>query len=225
MSKNRINTVLFDLDGTLTDPGPGITKSVQYSLRKCDIDVVDLAELEKFIGPPLAQSYVNFYAFSKEESLRAVDYYREYFSEKGLYENELYPGIPELLEELSHKGISLGLATSKPTVFAERILAYFELDRFFHKVIGSNMDNTRTDKKEIIDVALQELGKSPSEAIMIGDRMHDILGARAHSVKSVGVLYGYSPEGELEEIGPDFLVEDVDSLRDVLREHMGDLIS
>lgn len=212
-----IDTVLFDLDGTLSDPKIGITKSVQYSLKKYNIEIDDLSELEKFIGPPLKESYIKYFSFSESESIAAIDYYREYFSEQGMYENTLYPGIADLLQSLKDKGVTIALATSKPTFFAEKILQHFEIDQFFTEIVGSNMDNTRTDKRSIIDYALGKLNKSHSSSIMIGDRKHDLIGARSNSVGTIGVLYGYGSEEEIAKENPDYIVGTVSELETTLQ--------
>ncbi len=209
-------TILFDLDGTLTDPGRGITKSVQYSLKKFDIPVEDLKTLHTFIGPPLGESFRQYFGFSEDQSRMAIDYYREYFSEKGLYENEIYPGIPDLLAGLKERGVTTAVATSKPTRFARQILEHFKLDHLFDEIIGSNLDNTRTDKKDIIAFALDQLNRNNKESLMVGDRKHDIIGAVAHKMESVGVLYGYGSREELEGAGADWIAGDVSELGRIL---------
>lgn len=213
-----VDTILFDLDGTLTDPKIGITKSVQYSLKKFGIIVDDLDELNKFIGPPLKESFMKYFSLTEEEAIKAIDYYREYFSENGMYENEVYDGIPELLKVLNDQGIKVAVATSKPTHFAEKILKHFKMDHYFHEIIGSNLDNTRTNKKEIIEYTLRQLKKNNTESIMIGDRKHDIIGAQANSVKSVGVLYGYGDRAEIESENPEFIAKDVKELGKILHQ-------
>jgi phosphoglycolate phosphatase len=207
-----ITTILFDLDGTLTDPKVGITKSVQYSLKKFDIEVCDLDELDKFIGPPLKDSYMKFYGFTEDKATQAIDYFREYFPEKGIFENTLYPGIPELLSSLKQQGLTLAVATSKPTLFAEKIISHFKLDPYFDGIYGSNLDNTRTNKGEIIAFALDALGKKENKALMVGDRMHDIVGAKTNSLPSIGVLYGYGNREELEKAQADSIVATVEEL-------------
>ena len=207
-----IDAILFDLDGILTDPGTGITKSVQYSLKKYQIDIKDLSKLYKFVGPPLKDSYMKYFSFSDEKAAEAVEYYREYYSEKGIYENSVYDGVPELLEWLKKRGLKIALATSKPTRFAKTIIRHFKMDRFFDQIIGSNLDNSRTDKKEIIEEALGRLKKKNSEVLMIGDRKFDIVGAKANGVKSVGVLYGYGSKEEIENEGPNFIAKNAADL-------------
>lgn len=172
-------TILFDLDGTLTNPALGITNSLAYALEKFNIEVTDKKELYRFIGPPLQDSFENFYHFSKEDSLKAVDFYRDYFRHKGLYENEVYQGIPDLLERLKAQGKKLLVATSKPEEFARQILKHFELFDYFDLVAGASMDGSRRLKGDVIAHALTSAQVSDlSAAIMIGDREHDIIGAK-----------------------------------------------
>lgn len=208
--------IFFDLDGTLTDPMLGITSSVQYALAKFGISVRYLKELIPFIGPPLAQSFQQFYGFSEEQAKEAVEYYREYFSPKGIFENEIYPGIPQLLRALYDTGFDLAVTTSKPRVYAERILKHFGIDEYFTLVAGSELDGTRVKKDEVIRYALDAYGIEGKKALMIGDRMHDMEGAAACGVESVGVLYGYGSREELTAAGAAHLVESVKELREFL---------
>lgn len=210
--------IFFDLDGTLTDPMLGITSSVQYALAKFGISVRYLKELIPFIGPPLAESFRQFYGFSGEQAQEAVKYYREYFAPKGIFENEIYPGIPELLENLHNAGFELAVATSKPRVYAERILRHFGIEEYFSFVSGSELDGTRVKKAEVIQYALDAYGIRGKDALMIGDRKHDMEGAAACGVESVGVLYGYGSRQELEEAGAGHIVENVKELQSFLLE-------
>ena len=208
--------VLFDLDGTLTDSKVGITKSVQYALSKFDIREDNLDNLEPFIGPPLSESFQTYYGFEPSQVQDAVDFYREYFSTSGMYENVVYPGIPDLLVDLKSKRKELIVATSKPTVFANQILNTFNLDQYFTAVVGSHLDGTRTSKTEIIAHALSTLGKSKENgAVMVGDREHDIIGAQGNAIDSIGVTYGYGSLLELQRANPTHLahaVEDIGAL-------------
>lgn len=205
--------ILFDLDGTLTDPGEGITNSVAYALERFGIAVPDKKSLEVFIGPPLADCFMKFYGFDHEKAIKAISYYREYFRDRGIFENFVYPGIPEMLKKLKSSGKTLILATSKPEVFAERILERFGLAEYFTAVTGSLLDNTRTDKHDVIEAALEKAGVSDrSCAVMIGDREHDIIGAKKSQLASVGVTYGYGSREELENAGADLIADNVDSL-------------
>lgn len=200
--------ILFDLDGTLTDPGLGITNSVMYALEKFDIRPVDRASLYRFIGPPLRNSFETYYGFSANTSELAVQYYREYFRDKGLYENEVYDGVTELLTQLRTQGKSLIVATSKPEPFAVKILEHFKLYDYFDFIAGATMDKTRNQKADIIKYALNSLHITPaSSAIMIGDREHDIIGAKANGLDSIGVLFGYGSYDELKKAGATFLAK------------------
>lgn len=192
--------IIFDLDGTLTDSGLGITNSVRYTLDKYSIEVKDNSELECFIGPPLNVSFEQFYGFSREESRNAVSIYREYYREKGIFENEVYDGIEKLLKDIKESGKIAAVATSKPELFARQILDHFGLSEYFAYIGGSKMDETRTDKAEVIDYVLGELKVTDkSRVVMVGDREHDMIGANKIGLDSIGVLYGY---GSLEELEP-----------------------
>lgn len=200
--------LLFDLDGTLTDPGLGITNSVMYALQKFDINVEDRTSLYKFIGPPLRVSFETFYGFSGEKSDLAIQYYREYFKEKGLYENEVYDGITDLLIQLKEQGKSLIVATSKPEPFAIEILRHFKLYDYFDFVAGATMDESRNTKADIIKYALEHCNiHEKSSAVMIGDREHDILGAKENELDSIGVLFGYGSLDELKKAGATFIAK------------------
>lgn len=217
---NKKKVILFDLDGTLTDPGVGITNSVMYALEKYGIIVSDRSELYKFIGPPLMQSFENYYGFDKNEAERAVSLYREYFRDRGIFENQVYDGIKQLLGTLKAKGKVVGLATSKPEVYAKQILEHFELDGDFDFISGSMMSGERTDKGEVIAWAVRLLGEkqkyTAEEMVMIGDREHDVNGARKNRITSIGVLYGYGSREELTEAGADAVVSSVGELAEML---------
>ena len=200
------NTVLFDLDGTLTDPGEGITNSVAYALRKYGIETEDKRELYKFIGPPLKDSFMKYYGFSETEALEAIDYYREYFRHKGIFENMVYEGIEDMLRRFHADGKRVVLATSKPEKFAVRILEHFELKKYFTVVAGASMDSSRSKKGDVIAYALSMCGDiDKSTAVMVGDREHDIIGAKENGLSSMGVLYGYGNETELKNAGADYI--------------------
>lgn len=198
--------ILFDLDGTLIDSGEGITNSVIYALKKYGIEVLDRRTLYRFIGPPLHQSFEKFYGFLPEQAKEAVEYYREYYREKGIYENVVYEGVEASLKKLFEAGKTLLVATSKPEAFARQILGHVGLSKYFKHIAGANMDGTRTDKAEVIAYALSLCGdKDVSKALMVGDREHDILGAKAIPVDAAGVLYGYGSYEELRDAGADVL--------------------
>ena len=204
--------ILFDLDGTLTDPKEGITKSVQHALAHFGIAVDDLDSLIPFIGPPLTDSFEMFYGFTHEQALEGVRVYREYFTQRGWRENREYAGVREMLRALKTAGFSLSVATSKPEVFALRILDYFHLTDYFDVVGGADLDGTRIRKADVIRYTLGRAGVSQSgqaleQVAMVGDREHDILGAKAVGIESVGVLYGYGSREELEAAGADALAE------------------
>lgn len=208
--------ILFDLDGTLTDPGIGITNSAIYALERFGISVSDRSELYPFIGPPLIDSFEKHYHFSRKDAETAVKYYREYYTDKGIFENLLYPNIDKLLRTLCENGKQVILATSKPEPFAKQILDYFRLSPYFHFVAGALLNETRTEKAEVIAHALTSCRISPCEAVMIGDREYDIFGAKQNKLTSVGVLYGYGSREELETAGADFIVETVNDLQTLL---------
>ncbi|MEY8352320.1 HAD family hydrolase [Lachnospiraceae bacterium 54-53] len=209
--------LLFDLDGTLTDPKEGITKSVRYALKAFGIEVEDLDELCCFIGPPLKDSFMEYYGFSEEDGRKAVQIYREYFSDKGLYENKVYEGTGQVLRSLSETGKKLYVASSKPEVFVRKILRHFELDSCFTFMGGADLGEIRVKKADVIRYVLEENGITDRDrVVMIGDRKHDILGARETGIDSVGVLYGYGSRQELEEAGADALAETIFDLQNLL---------
>ncbi len=213
MSMQRI--VLFDLDGTLTDPGLGISNSVIYALDKFGISVEDRSELYKFIGPPLLNSFMDFYGFDEEKASQAVTYYRELYNVTGKYENEVYAGVPEMLQKLKEQGCHLLVATSKPEFLAKDILEHFSLSQYFCVIAGSDLEGVRNTKGKVIDYALKQFAKQmdisieqiKENAIMVGDRFHDIHGAKENEIASVGVLYGYGNREELEQAGTDYVAE------------------
>lgn len=213
--------IIFDLDGTLTDPMVGITKSVQYALRSYGIEVEDLETLCPFIGPPLKDSFMEYYGFPPEQATEAISRYREYFTVTGLYENVEYSGIQELLSELKAHGKHLLVATSKPELFARQILEYFQMSEYFDFIGGASMDEVRVRKGDVIKYVLKENRITElSQVIMIGDREHDILGAKEAGLESVGVLYGYGNREELELAGADYVVATIEELGQLLCERM-----
>jgi phosphoglycolate phosphatase len=209
--------ILFDLDGTLTDSAIGITNSVMYALEKYGIVVSDRNELYKFIGPPLWDSFEKYYGFSKEEAKTAVEYFREYYRDKGIFENLVYDGFEDLLKTLKDNNKILIVATSKSEVFAKQILEYFNIAKYFTYIAGSNLDGTRVKKGEVIKYALESCNIIDlSKTIMIGDREHDIIGAKEVGINSIGVLFGYGDRNELEKAGADFIVATVADIGKVL---------
>ena len=205
---------LFDLDGTLTDPKEGITKCVQFALAQQGIREVDLNKLTPFIGPPLVDSFMEYYGLSREQALLATEDYRKRFSPIGIFENKVYPGIPQMLEKLKAAGMKLAVASSKPEAFVERILEHFSLRAYFDVVVGSNMDGTRVDKEEVVEEALRRLGRNVchENCAMVGDRKFDVSGAKEHGLTAVAVAYGYALKGELTEAQPDFIARTVQEL-------------
>jgi phosphoglycolate phosphatase len=192
--------IFFDLDGTLTDPKIGITRSIQYALGKLDRPVPLEDELTWCIGPPLLPSLKKLLG-DGELARKALSLYRERYSDIGLFENHVYPGVEDALSILSNSGRRLFVATSKPGVFAERIIERFELTAYFERVFGAELDGRRSDKTELLSHALQTTGVDPGHAIMIGDRMHDMIGARNNGMTAIGVLYGYGGRQELTAAG------------------------
>lgn len=212
--------LLFDLDGTLTDPKVGITTCVQYALADFGIDEPDLDKLEPFIGPPLKDSFMEFYHMTDEQAQRAIEKYRERFQDTGIFENELYGGIHDLLRTLKAAGMHLAVASSKPTVYVERILRHFKLDSYFEVVLGSELNGERVKKSQVVlEVLRKFFGDKPiqqDEVFVIGDRKYDIEAARAFHVESVGVAYGYGSMEELKEARADYIVKSVAELKKLL---------
>ncbi len=215
--KTTYTHLLFDLDGTLTDPAEGITRSVQYALRRFGIEVDDLHSLTPFIGPPLAESFREFYGFDDERIPEAIRVMREYFGSRGWRENRLYEGMPQLLGRLRAAGYTLAVATSKPVVFARRILDHFDLARHFAFTGGAELDGRRQAKAEVIAHVLRELHVADAAScLMIGDRRHDIAGAAAVGMDSCGVLWGYGSREELAEAGATRIAADLGELERLL---------
>ncbi|MBB3021175.1 phosphoglycolate phosphatase [Microvirga lupini] len=206
---------LFDLDGTLTDPKTGITRSVQYALERMGRPVPEADELTWMIGPPLIAGFTKLLGMA-DEAPEAVRLYRERFSDVGLFENEVYAGIPAVLRILQDKGIRLYVATSKPHVFARRILDHFELSRFFVGIYGSELDNRNADKRDLIRHILEQERFDPAQAVMIGDREHDAIGAKANGIMSIGVTWGYGSREELLAAGVACLVDDPQALEELV---------
>jgi phosphoglycolate phosphatase len=193
-------TIYFDLDGTLTNPKSGITRSIQYALERLGLAVPTEDELTWCIGPPLHASLQKLTG-SAELADRALLLYRERFSDIGLFENEAYAGIIDTLATLAVSTPRMFVATSKPAIYATRIVDHFGLKPYFERVFGSELDGTRVDKRDLLRYALDEARVDPNSAIMIGDRSHDVVGARTNGMTAIGVLYGYGSEAELREAG------------------------
>lgn len=211
------DVILFDLDGTLTDSSQGIINSVKYALKKYDIVAEDTTIIRKFLGPPLHESFKEYYGFNDDKAMEAVSFYREYFSTKGILENRVYNGITNLLEHLVNSGKSLIVATSKPQKFTDKIMEHFKLAEYFVFIAGSNMDGTRSKKADVIEYALQQCKITDnSKVVMVGDRMHDIIGAKAVGIDSIGVEYGYGDYDELNNAGATYIAKTVDELKSII---------
>ena len=199
MSK-KYEIFLFDLDGTITDSALGITNSVMYALKKFGIEETDRTKLYKFIGPPLTESFEKFYGFTKEQSLDGVKYYREYYHDKGIYENRVYDGLEEVLKKINEAGKQAIVATSKPEEYAKII-------------IDMEMDGGRGTKAQVITYALEKNDiTDKSNVLMIGDREHDVIGAHENGLDCLGILYGFGSRKEFEEAGADYIRENVEDI-------------
>lgn len=217
--------LLFDLDGTLTDSAEGIINCVKYALAKLGIEEKDMDKLRTFVGPPLQESFHDHYGLDEETTQKAVWYYRERFRTIGMYENAVYEGIPKLLKTMKENGKINLVASSKPEVFVKTILEHFDLAQYFDLIIGASMDNSRNTKEAVIEEALRQLKQMDvgsefcdDKCVMIGDRKYDICGAKYFGLRSIGVSYGFAPEGELKEASADVIVDTVDELTQVLLE-------
>lgn len=200
--------ILFDLDGTLTDSQDGIMNAIEYSLKTYGITVQDRNSLRPFLGPPLSESMQKYYGFDRIKAVEAVERFREYYNTRGLFENRIYPGVETMLKTVRDAGCRLFVATSKPEQVAQEILEHFGLAEYFDYIGGATPDDSRVKKADVVRYVL-DMAKiaRPLEAVMVGDRKHDILGARQNGLESVGVLYGYGDRQELEEAGADYLAE------------------
>lgn len=207
--------ILFDLDGTLTESGEGITKSVQYALEKLGQPEPDLKKLEVFVGPPLLQQFMKYAGLDEETAARAVEYYRERYTDIGIFENQVYPGVEDMLDKLRGKGYILAVASSKPERFVKKVLDHFDLTKYFHEIVGSEMNGGRTSKADVIEEALDRLhmGDHRDQVIMVGDKEPEVVGARKAGLKCLAVSYGYGSEDELKNAMP---LKIADSAQEVL---------
>ena len=220
MSEGRGRNVLFDLDGTLTDPADGIVGCIRHALESLGAPAYSASRLTRCIGPPLRESFAMLLGHPGEAVVEeAMRRYREQFEARGMYENRVYPGIPELLGEIGRMGWSAYVVTSKPRIYARKILDHFELSRFFVRVHGSEMDGRLTRKGELLANVLIAESLAAGDAVMVGDRAEDILGARATGIASIGVTYGYGGLEELRAAGPTRICEDPASVLAALRDH------
>ena len=206
--------IFFDLDGTLTESGEGITKSVQYALEKIGKPEEDLEKLKVFVGPPLMEQFMKYAGVDEATGRKAVEFYRERYEVKGIYENHPYEGVEKMLQELKRKGYILAVTSSKPEYYVTQILDYFKLSSYFDVAVGSEMNGARTSKSEVIEEALKRINMSDkrNEVLMVGDKEHDVLGARAAGLDCVAVAYGYGTQEELTEANPLKIVDSVDEL-------------
>lgn len=211
-----LKTLLFDLDGTLTDSAPGIINSVNHALNALGADSLPHDTLLKFLGPPLWESFPAYCHFDTDTTKEAVRLYREYYAVHGIFEQQLYEGIPELLETLSERNMQLFVATAKPDMYAGKILQFMNLDHHFIDICGATADASRADKTSIIGHVIQKHGINPSHSWMIGDKEHDIKGAHAHSMQSIACSYGYGTEEEIHNAGPMHICTNVQELRELL---------
>lgn len=213
VSQKNYTYILLDLDGTVTDSMPGITRSVQYALSCFDIQVTDINTLQKFVGPPLKESFMEYYHFSEKMAMKAIEAYRKRFEKIGIYENSVYPGIESLLKELNKAKKKVMLATSKPEIYARQILDYFHLTPYFTFIGGSSLDGSISQKDQVIHLVLERNKiNDKNKAVMVGDRKHDIEGAKKTGLDSVGVLYGYGDRQELSLAGANYIVQDIKEL-------------
>ncbi len=213
------NYFLFDLDGTITDSSEGIINCVIYALEAAQEEPIDKKELLRFIGPPLIEGFQEIAGMSRERAVEATAKYRERYSVIGLFENKLYDGIEELLKELKSQGKTVVLATSKPEVYAVRILQHFHLMKYFDEVVGSTLEGIRNHKKDVIEEVFHRLTISTEEknrVLMIGDRKQDVEGAKACGITCAGVYYGFAEPGELENAGADYIVQNIEELKKLI---------
>lgn len=214
--ENKYKVIVFDLDGTITASDLGITNSIKYSLNYFNIDKNN-EDLTRHIGPSLVSTFREYLGDDKATIDLAIEKYREYYVAKGMFENVVYEGVEETLKAIKDSGRQIILASSKPMVFCERILEHFELAKYFDFIGGSNLDETRTDKVEVIKYSLENIGKQIDEdVLMVGDRKHDIIGAKALGIDSVGVLFGYGDREELETAGADYIIENIGELLQII---------
>ena len=213
------NDILFDLDGTLTDPGEGITGSVRHALDKMNHPAPEQAVLNTFVGPPLNDSFADVCGFSPEQIDEAVSHFREHFAQHGIYQNAPFEGMSQLLEALVAKGRRLHIATTKPLHLAQQVLKMFDMEDYFTILAGSSADHHGRAKAEVVREVLEKGAIDPANAVMVGDRIYDIVDAHENGLPCVAVEFGYAPPGELMEAGADYLAADVPQLLDILLSH------
>ena len=217
MKKLKKKYLLFDLDGTITESGDGIVNCVQYALNTLGTDEQDREKLKQFIGPPLRESFPEYYGFNRDDTERAVALYRERYERIGIFECDIYEGIAALIRDCFEAGYVVVLATSKPRIYAHKILKHFNIYEYFTHVVGCELDGRLDTKAEVIECAITLCGdEDRSDYIMIGDRFYDIDGAKALGIESIGVLYGYGSEDELKNAGADYTAANISELRRIL---------
>ncbi len=210
------NNIIFDLDGTLTESGTGIKNSVRYTLQHYGLPMEDDESLNRYVGPPLVNSFQMYMGFTEEQAMEAIKVYRSYFTTKGMFENRVYDGVEQMLKALKAAGKRMFIATGKPTVYSEQILEHFHLEQYFECVCGIGLKEAATEKDELITQVLKFAGITPNECVMVGDRKFDIMGANTVGVIPIGVTYGYGSREELETAGADMIVDTVEQLQELL---------
>jgi phosphoglycolate phosphatase len=212
-----LKSLFFDLDGTLTDPKEGITRCINYALVSLGKGQIDEEELQKYIGPPLRSSFQKLLC-SNDISLieKAIELYRDRFSDKGIFENKLYPGIPELLANLCDESLRLYVATSKPKVYADRIIEHFQLTRYFQYIYGSGLDGSLQDKVKLLEFIMNQTKLIRGETAMVGDRKEDIISGKLNGIRTIGVIYGYGSKNEIAEANPDYICNSPYDIRNIV---------
>lgn len=210
--------ILFDLDGTITESGEGIMKSVQYALEKIGKPENDLQKLRVFIGPPLIEQFMKYASMDISDAKLCVEYFRERFSTKGIYENKLYPNVEYVLKSLKDSGYDLAISSSKPEFFVLQILENFQIKNYFDEIVGSTLDEKRTEKSDVIYETLKrmDLLDNRESVLMVGDRKHDILGAKSQNIDCIGVSYGYGSIAELKDSNPVNIIHSIDEILEIL---------
>ena len=205
-------TAIFDLDGTITDSGPGIMNAIRYAVKKRGLPDVPEEVLRSFIGPPLKEQFRSVFGLSDEEGTIMVATYREYYGEKGIFENRVYDGVPEVFQKLQEAGVRILMATSKPEKYAKQIAEHFGFAKYFDFIGGACMDGRRTDKHDVIEYVIDSCKVCRENTVMIGDRRHDMIGASKAGIRSIGALYGSGSRDELEKAGADMIAVTPDDI-------------
>lgn len=214
---NRYPHVVFDLDGTLSDPREGIFNAYQYTATRMGLEIPPAGQLNALIGPPLQKGFMDVFGLSGDRLMEGVKHFREYYGEKGLYENKLYEGIPGLLEELTRNGVVAYVATSKYELFAKQVLEYFGIHTFFSDVAGADYNGVQASKVGLVLQLLQRNGiNDPDSVVIVGDTRYDIETAAELEIDSIGVCYGFSSAEEIEKLNPDYIAFNVAELRRIL---------